>query len=36
MPHNVTTLSQITSFDLTSLEECTEESVYAPGHIQPQ
>src|SRR4028119_817062 len=35
MPHNVTTLSQITPFDLTSLEECTEESVYAPGHIQP-
>ena len=35
MPHNVTTLSQITPFDLISLEECTEESVYAPGHIQP-
>ena len=35
MPHNVTSLSQITPFDLTSLEECTEESVYAPGHIQP-
>src|SRR4028118_533649 len=35
MPHNVITLSQITPFDLTSLEECTEESVYAPGHIQP-
>src|SRR4028119_362735 len=35
MPHNVTTISQITPFDLTSLEECTEESVYAPGHIQP-
>jgi chemotaxis family two-component system sensor kinase Cph1 len=35
MPHNVTTLSQITPLDLTSLEECTEESVYAPGHIQP-
>src|SRR4028119_140079 len=35
MPDNVTKISQITPFDLTSLEECTEESVYAPGHIQP-
>src|SRR5919199_5566937 len=35
MAHNVTTISQITPSDLTSLEKCTEESVYAPGHIQP-
>ena len=35
MPHNVAKISQITPFDLTNLEECTEESVYAPGHIQP-
>src|SRR6476661_10341514 len=35
MPENVTELSQITPFNLTSLEDCTEESVYAPGHIQP-
>ncbi|MBD1828263.1 ATP-binding protein [Microcoleus vaginatus GB1-A2] len=35
MPHNVSKISQLTPFELTSLEECTEESVYAPGHIQP-
>src|SRR6476469_2013006 len=35
MPHKITNFSQVTSFTLTSLEECSEESVYAPGHIQP-
>ncbi len=35
MRQNVTNPSQITPFNLTMLEECTEESVYAPGHIQP-
>ncbi|WP_445241193.1 ATP-binding protein [Microcoleus vaginatus] len=35
MPYKITKLSQITPLTLTSLEECSEESVYAPGHIQP-
>ncbi|MEG4420245.1 ATP-binding protein [Microcoleus sp. LAD1_D5] len=35
MPHKIPNISPITPFDLTNLEECTEESVYAPGHIQP-
>ncbi|MEG4069515.1 ATP-binding protein [Microcoleus sp. Pol11C2] len=35
MPHKIPKNFQINPFDLTNLEECSEESVYAPGHIQP-
>jgi chemotaxis family two-component system sensor kinase Cph1 len=35
MPYKITKLSQINPLTLTTLEECSEESVYAPGHIQP-
>jgi two-component system, chemotaxis family, sensor kinase Cph1 len=31
----LTKLRSITRLELTNLEECSEESVYAPGHIQP-
>ncbi|MGB8686429.1 MAG: ATP-binding protein [Microcoleus sp.] len=36
MQHPILTkLRSITRLELTNLEECSEESVYAPGHIQP-
>ncbi|MEG4330253.1 PAS domain-containing protein, partial [Microcoleus sp. herbarium5] len=35
MPNNTPNISQIAPFNLKDLEECSEESVYAPGHIQP-
>ncbi|HSF74807.1 MAG TPA: PAS domain-containing protein, partial [Microcoleus sp.] len=34
MPHKTPNLSQVTPVNLKNLEECSEESVYAPGHIQ--
>jgi light-regulated signal transduction histidine kinase (bacteriophytochrome)/DNA-binding response OmpR family regulator len=34
-PSILNELTPITPSELTTLEECSEESVYAPGHIQP-